>query len=151
MEQSWKKSCHIEDRDIKTPLLIDRWEDEPVPDIREAAKKNREEGVIGDTGAEVFFCDTMKCVKQKDEVLTLCGMENHNDILEEHINKLCTEYRDAHGSIRVERERIAKQEKLLEALAVKLGYEHISFSESGVQMVKHGISSHYPQKRRRAG
>lgn len=149
-----RNNITIEDREITEPTLVkgwddERWEGEPILDIREAAKKVREEGVIGESGAEAFFCDTMQCVKKKDEVLTLCGMENHDDVLEEHISELCEDYKDMHDSIRDKQKRIAKQEKLLEALAVKLNYDHIAFSPDGVTMVKDGVTSHYPPKKRR--
>lgn len=141
--------CDIQDRDIENPLLVERYEDEPVLDIREAVKKNREDGVIGETGAEPFFCDSMQCVKQKDEVLQLCGMECHEDVINSHLNDLCEAYKDMHDSISRKRKEIEKQEKLLEALAVKLDYEHLKFSPDGVMMVKNGISYHFPPKRSR--
>lgn len=139
----------IHDHEVEEPLLREGWEDEPMLDIREAAAKNKEEGVIGETGAEAFFCDTMQCVKKKDEVLTLCGMENHDDVIEEHIAELCEDYKDMHDSVREKQKRISKQEKLLEALAVKLNYDHIAFAPEGVTLVKDGVTYHYPPKKRR--
>ena len=148
----------IQDREVTDPVLCGDFSldgyvkagliDDTMPDIREAAKKNKEEGIIGETGAEAFFCDTMQCVKKKDEVLTLCGMENHDDVIEEHISELCEEYKEMHEAIRTKQKRIERHEKLLEALAVKLNYDHISFSPDGVMMVKDGVTYHYPPKRR---
>jgi len=163
--RQWQKSARIEDREIEDPILVGdnvkHDSNDPLdavcaamiasdmPDIREAAKKNREEGVIGETGAESFFCDSMQCIKQKDEVLTLCGMENHDDVIAEHLTELCEDYTNMHDSIKLKRKHIAKQEKLLEALAAKLGYDHITFTPEGVLMVKDGITSHFPPRKRR--
>jgi hypothetical protein len=138
----------IYDREVKEPVLCNGYEDEPMLDIREAAAKNKENGVVGESGAEAFFCDTMQCVKEKDDVLKLCGMECHDDVIEEHINELCEDYKAMHDSVRERQRRIAKQEKLLEALAVKLNYDHIAFSPEGVTMVKNGVTYHYPECQR---
>jgi hypothetical protein len=141
----------VYDRVIEEPKLCNGFDEtQPMLDIREAAKKNKENGIIGDSGAEAFFCDTTECAKKKDEFLTLCGMENHDDLIEEHISGLCSTYRGMWDSVLSQQERIAKQEKLLQALAFKLNYEHISFSSEGVVMVKNGITYHYPQKKRHA-
>ena len=62
----------IQDREVTDPVLCGDFSldgyvkagliDDTMPDIREAAKKNKEEGIIGETGAEAFFCDTMKVI-----------------------------------------------------------------------------------------
>ncbi len=112
------------------------WEKQPVPDVREVAAKTREEGVIGNSGAEAFFCDTNECVREKDQVLKLCGLECHDDILDKMLSDLCDEYRKEQDRIKRIQKGLEKQEKVIEALATKMGYEQFSFSDKGVTMTR---------------
>jgi len=142
---SKRPGCTIEDREVTNPLLFEKWEEAPMLDIREAAAKNREDGVIGTSGADAFFCNTFACIKEKDEVSKLCGFESHDDVLTKLMNRLCEEYKDDHDRIKSIQKGFAKKEKLIEALATKLGYDGIEFSENGVSMTtKDNYSCHYP-------
>ena len=149
MPYSKRPGCTIEDREVISPLMVEQWEEAPMPNIRTAAAaKNREEGVIGNSGADAFFCNTFACIKEKDEVSKLCGLESHDDVLTKLMNEYCNDYKADHDRIKSIQKGFAKQEKLIEALATKLGYDRIEFSDKGVSMTtKDNYSCHYPPEK----
>lgn len=135
----------IEDREVKEPLLCGREEEnQPMLDIREEANKARETGVIGESGAEAFFCNTTVCIKEKNEALKLCGLQCHDDLIMDLFKEKCQEYKDGHDKIQRIRDKQAEQEKLLEALALKIGYDAVSFSEHGVRVSRGLLKQNFP-------
>lgn len=155
---SFQDSCKIESREVTNPLLVERWEEEPMIDLRAEKKKIEEDGVLKESEADVWFCDTLKCVQKKDELLTLCGLESNDDLIENFINGLAKDYKDTHDRIKRAKESVEKQEKFLQAIAIRFGYDDVKFSEKGVKFGKKYSASEastqwdvYPREERYKG
>lgn len=145
-KENWRKN-NIESRDVKEPMLYSGAEVQmDMPDIRVEVQKTRESGVIGDSGADAVFCDTFQCAKEKSEIFHLCGLENHDDLVTQLLNKLCKEYVESHDRIKTIKTKIDKQQRLLEALAVKLGYDNAKFRDDRVVLTKKGFTTYFPAK-----
>jgi hypothetical protein len=135
----------IEDCEIKEPRLYNREEvDQPMLDIREEANKARESGIIGESGAEAFFCNTTVCIKEKNDALKLSGLQCHDDLIMDLFKEKCEQYKRGHDRIKDIREEQVQQEKLLEALALKIGYDAVSFSEYGVKVSRGLLKQNFP-------
>lgn len=111
-----------------------------MPDIR-ASKKDRD---LNETGADGLFCNDMSCLKQKDEIMTLSGMRNYDDEIGDLLTKLGREYRAVHEEIADCHKRLKQKELLLEALAVRLGYDNVTFNENGVKMTRDKMIFDFP-------
>lgn len=97
MAEIWDKESLV----VETPI-----------DIREAEK-------VGDSGAEAFFCDELKCKKEQEIVKKIVGLKTSEDFVYEIMESYVSDIKSINNELNKLTKLKEYKIKLLESLAIQ--------------------------------
>lgn len=101
-----------------------------VPDVRKMAKEVGVESV-----PYMFDCDSLSCRRAKDDIWTLCGIQTSADRVSDLIKSKLKEIIDMKAKLVSLKEECENESLLLEDLLTAMGYDEITWINSGQTIV----------------
>lgn len=102
-----------------------------VPDIRKMAKEVGVESSV----PYMFDCDSLSCRREKDDFWTLCGIQTSSDRVNDLIKNKLKEIIDMKAKLASLKEECENESLLLEDLLTAMGYDEITWTNSGQTIV----------------